>query len=451
MLGPRRRHVLLEDHRQRPLLELKVDFHRAADAADGIRQPGRGPLLPPQGSLGHAPRLVEQHAEFSRAGGPGAALQRPRRDAAPTMLESGPCCSDQYPLVPRIRQPPRSVVEYIGPPAQPRVLLAIRVPNYQVHSRDRKRASQTTRSSPSPQRSGPSCRLGAARRHPSRRQRKGGPCRSREAGFLPSRSPLSSRSLRRDARPRRRRDQGRRSSLESSGPFAAQARQIASGAKAYMKAHGDTVAGKKIELIVKDTSGPAPDVAKRLAQELVTRDKVQFLAGFGSTPNALAVAPVATRGQGADDHHERGDVVDHHQVAVHRARVVHAAAGRGAAGGVGGQEQDQAASTRWSADYGPGIDAEATFKKVFTAHGGEIVGSVRVPLQEPRLLAVHPAHQGREAGGGVRVRARRRGGGRLHEGVRRARPGQGGHQADRHRRPHRRRRARLRWATRRWA
>src|SRR5215831_4563603 len=83
--------------------------------------------------------------------------------------------------------------------------------------------------------------------------------------------------------------------LESSGPFAAQARQIANGAKAYIKAHGDTVAGKKVELILKDVGGPAPDVSKRLAQELVTRDKVQFLGGFVLTPNALAVAPVATQ------------------------------------------------------------------------------------------------------------------------------------------------------------
>ena len=64
--------------------------------------------------------------------------------------------------------------------------------------------------------------------------------------------------------------------------------------KTYMKLHGDTVAGKKIEVIQKDIGGPAPDVAKRLAQELVTRDKVDFLVGFGLTPNAMAVAPVAT-------------------------------------------------------------------------------------------------------------------------------------------------------------
>src|SRR5712691_8421215 len=81
---------------------------------------------------------------------------------------------------------------------------------------------------------------------------------------------------------------------EFSGPFADFGQQISNGIKVYMKEHGDTVAGKKIEVIYKDTTGPAPDVAKRLAQELVTRDKVQFIAGFGLTPNAMAVAPVAT-------------------------------------------------------------------------------------------------------------------------------------------------------------
>src|SRR3954468_3334134 len=81
---------------------------------------------------------------------------------------------------------------------------------------------------------------------------------------------------------------------EMSGPFAPFGRQITSGMKAYLKQHGDKIAGKKVELIIKDTTGPAPDVAKRLAQELVTRDKVQFLTGFSLTPNAMAVAPVAT-------------------------------------------------------------------------------------------------------------------------------------------------------------
>src|SRR5437870_2932036 len=67
---------------------------------------------------------------------------------------------------------------------------------------------------------------------------------------------------------------------EMSGSFAPFGRQITSGMKAYLKQHGEKIAGKKVELIIKDTTGPAPDVAKRLAQELVTRDKVQFLTGF---------------------------------------------------------------------------------------------------------------------------------------------------------------------------
>jgi branched-chain amino acid transport system substrate-binding protein len=81
---------------------------------------------------------------------------------------------------------------------------------------------------------------------------------------------------------------------EFSGPFAQYGQQILGGMKAYMKVNGDTVAGKRIEIIQKDTTGPSPDVAKRLAQELVTRDNVDILVGFGLTPNALAVAPVAT-------------------------------------------------------------------------------------------------------------------------------------------------------------
>src|ERR1044071_3695134 len=80
---------------------------------------------------------------------------------------------------------------------------------------------------------------------------------------------------------------------EFSGPFAAYGEQIEAGMKAYMKQHGDTVAGRRVELITRDTKGPAPEVAKRFAQELITRDKVDFLAGFGLTPNAMAVKQVA--------------------------------------------------------------------------------------------------------------------------------------------------------------
>ena len=83
--------------------------------------------------------------------------------------------------------------------------------------------------------------------------------------------------------------------LTSSGQFADAGAQLDNGIKTYMKQFGDTVAGKKIEIIRKDTGGAAPDVAKRLAQELVVRDNVDILAGWVLTPNALAAADVSAQ------------------------------------------------------------------------------------------------------------------------------------------------------------
>ena len=81
--------------------------------------------------------------------------------------------------------------------------------------------------------------------------------------------------------------------LPYSGQFADTATQMDNGIKLYMKQNGDTVAGRKIEIIRKDTGGVAPDVAKRLAQELVVRDGVEILAGFVLTPNALAASDIS--------------------------------------------------------------------------------------------------------------------------------------------------------------
>ena len=82
--------------------------------------------------------------------------------------------------------------------------------------------------------------------------------------------------------------------LPMTGPFASTGKQIEAAARLYMAQNGDTVAGKKVELIVKDDTS-APDVTKRIAQELVINDKVNVLAGFGLTPLALATAPIATQ------------------------------------------------------------------------------------------------------------------------------------------------------------
>ena len=85
--------------------------------------------------------------------------------------------------------------------------------------------------------------------------------------------------------------------LPYSGPFADAANQLDAGIKLYMEKHGDEVAGKKIEIVRKDTGGPAPDVAQRMAQELVVRDGVDILAGFALTPEALGAAPVSAEAQ----------------------------------------------------------------------------------------------------------------------------------------------------------
>ena len=94
--------------------------------------------------------------------------------------------------------------------------------------------------------------------------------------------------------------------------------QIDNGIKLYMKQNGDTVAGKKIEIIRKDVGGIAPDVAKRLAQELVVRDGVDILAGFALTPNTLGGVRRVGRSQEVHGHHERRDFDHHHEVGLFR-------------------------------------------------------------------------------------------------------------------------------------
>jgi branched-chain amino acid transport system substrate-binding protein len=173
---------------------------------------------------------------------------------------------------------------------------------------------------------------------------------------------------------------------EFSGPFAAYGQQIEAGMKAYMKQHGDTVSGKKVELITRDTGGPAPEVAKRFAQELITRDKVQFLAGFGLTPNAMAVAPVVTEAKVPM-------VISNAATSAITTRSPYVARVSMTI------PQVSAPMAQWAlsngikqiytvvADYGPGIDAETQFTKTFKAGGGEVVGTLRTPLQNPDFSA----------------------------------------------------------------
>ena len=169
---------------------------------------------------------------------------------------------------------------------------------------------------------------------------------------------------------------------EMTGAFADFGQQMTTGAKAYIKEHGDTVAGKKIELIIKDVGGPSPDVSKRLAQELVVKDDVDFIAGFGLTPNALAVAPVSTEAK-------KPTIIMNAATSIittrspYMTRVSMTLPQVTSPLGEWAYKNGIRKVYTAVADYGPGVDAETAFKKTFTAAGGQIVGEVRMPLTNP--------------------------------------------------------------------
>ena len=171
--------------------------------------------------------------------------------------------------------------------------------------------------------------------------------------------------------------------LPMSGPFSAYGKQIEHGVKLYLATYGDTFGGRKVELIVKDDSpGTAGDVSKRLAQELVVKDKVDILAGFALTPSAFAVAPVATEARKA-------------MVVMNAATSAITTKSNYLVRASMTLPQNTAPIASWAAkngiknvftlvaDFGPGHDAEGQFKKTFTAAGGKIVGEVRVPVSNP--------------------------------------------------------------------
>ena len=169
--------------------------------------------------------------------------------------------------------------------------------------------------------------------------------------------------------------------LPMTGPFASTGRQIEGAVKLWQQQNGTTVAGRKVEVIVKDDAGTA-DTTRRLAQELVVNDKVTVLAGFGLTPLALATAPIATQAKvpmivmAA----ATSSIVDQSPMIVRAGFTL---------------PQITVPLADWAAknnikkvvtlvtDYGPGIDAENAFKTRFTTAGGQVSESLRVPLRNP--------------------------------------------------------------------
>jgi branched-chain amino acid transport system substrate-binding protein len=169
--------------------------------------------------------------------------------------------------------------------------------------------------------------------------------------------------------------------LPMTGPFASTGRQIDAAIKLYVAEQGAEVAGRKIELVLRDDAG-VPDQTKRIAQELIVGDKVDALAGFGITPAALAAAPVATQGRtpAIIMAAATSGIVANSPFLVRTSYTLTQSAGA-MAEWVKGQKLERVMTM--VSDYGPGIDAEKTFKERVERNGGKVVGEIRVPMRNP--------------------------------------------------------------------
>ena len=165
------------------------------------------------------------------------------------------------------------------------------------------------------------------------------------------------------------------------GPFTSTGKQVAAGAQFYLQQNGNTVAGKKIELIIKDDGGIA-DQTRRLVQELIVNDKVNAIAGFGLTPLALAAAPLATQSKtpmivmaaATSIVTERSPYIVRTSFA--QAQPVVVIADWQARHGM-------KKAVSMVSDFAPGYDSETFFKDSFTRAGGQVVEALRIPLQNP--------------------------------------------------------------------
>jgi branched-chain amino acid transport system substrate-binding protein len=169
--------------------------------------------------------------------------------------------------------------------------------------------------------------------------------------------------------------------LPMTGPSSSTGREVSAAVNLYLAQNGNTVAGKKVEVVLKDDAGVA-DTTRRLAQELVVNDKVTVLAGFGLTPLAIAVAPIATQSKTPEVvmAAATSSIVDASPYIVRTSFTL---------------PQVTLGIAEWAAknkikkvvtlvtDYGPGIDAEKTFKERTLLNGGQVLDALRVPLKNP--------------------------------------------------------------------
>jgi branched-chain amino acid transport system substrate-binding protein len=169
--------------------------------------------------------------------------------------------------------------------------------------------------------------------------------------------------------------------LPMTGPQQSTGVQISAAIRLYMAQNGDTVAGKKIQLIVKD-DGAVAENSKRLAQDLIVNEKVNFVAGFGVTPTALAVAPLATEAKipevvmaaGTSIITERSPYIVRTSFTLPQSTVL--MANWALKNGI-------KKVVSMVSDFAPGIDSETSFKDTFTKGGGQVLEAIRVPLANP--------------------------------------------------------------------
>jgi branched-chain amino acid transport system substrate-binding protein len=168
--------------------------------------------------------------------------------------------------------------------------------------------------------------------------------------------------------------------LPMTGPFTSTGKQIAAAVNLYVQQNGATVAGKKLEVILKDDTGVA-DVTRRIAQELIVNDKVTAIAGFGLTPLALATAPLATQGKTPMVVMAAATsvITERSPFIVRTSQVVPQIA---APFGTWAAQQGMKRIITIVTDFGPGHDVESSFSASFKAAGGQ-VENMRVPLQNP--------------------------------------------------------------------
>src|SRR3954469_17597377 len=166
--------------------------------------------------------------------------------------------------------------------------------------------------------------------------------------------------------------------LPMTGPFSYMGRQVGAGVSLYLAEHGDTVAGRKVEIVMKDDAG-VPDTTRRMAQDLVVNDKVAVLAGFGLSPQAFATAPIATQSKtpmvvmqaATSSITERAPYIVRTSMTLPQVTVP-------VADWAAGNKIVKVVSL--VSDFAPGIDAETTFQERFVSKGGQVIAALRMPM-----------------------------------------------------------------------